>query len=404
MGKLKIKKHLFRSCPICLNSTGEVLLTQHFESLSYKSLPDYYNVVVCTKCGFVYADTPAKQRDYTQYYQNQSKYENVDIYSGSGRCQWDAGRLKRTAKDISLHLPDKNAFILDIGCASGGLLVELKNLGFHNLIGLDPSKNCVRKVESYGIKAFQGDLLSIGSIGQGKKFDCIILSQVLEHVYDLQTTVRRVVRKLNNSGLLYVEVPDASAYLDYYIVPYHYFDQEHINHFDKHSLNNLLLKKNFNLEFLGSGKKEVRVSDDNVYAVFFGFYRKQAVNFRKKHFLPNYKLRRKVLDYIKKSKKENTWPVIERLAKSKAEVVIWGVGSYTLRLLKDAPLGKCNIKAFIDKDPKKIGTKVRNISIYGPDMLRNYKGIIIVSSAIYSNDIVEEIRKRKLGNKIIVMN
>jgi len=77
---------LLRACPICLNtSKGYVLHTQSF------ALPEghllsgarKYDVVSCSKCGFVYADTPVKQDAYDKYYTEMSKYEmgydNIDL-------------------------------------------------------------------------------------------------------------------------------------------------------------------------------------------------------------------------------------------------------------------------------------------------------------------------------------
>lgn len=56
----------------------------------------------CSKCGFVFADTSAKQEKYTEYYLSFSKYEdkNSVAASGGGIETWNKDRLLQTSKDI----------------------------------------------------------------------------------------------------------------------------------------------------------------------------------------------------------------------------------------------------------------------------------------------------------------
>jgi 2-polyprenyl-3-methyl-5-hydroxy-6-metoxy-1,4-benzoquinol methylase len=77
-----------------------------------------------------------------------------------------------------------------------------------------------------------------------ESFGCAILTGVIEHIYDVQKAIKNISNLLKAGGILYLEAPDASRYIDYYIVPYYYFDSEHINHFDMHSLRNLLIANN----------------------------------------------------------------------------------------------------------------------------------------------------------------
>ena len=78
---------------------------------------------------------------------------------------------------------------------------------------------------------------------------------------------------------------------------------------------------------------------------------------------------------------------------------------WRLRLIENSSLGKCNIVAFVDKDHKKQGTRIKNIRIYAPDILKKHKGPVIICSALYSDDIVKEIEDMCIPvyNNIIVM-
>ena len=131
-----MKKQLLRPCPICLNnSKGDVLHKQSFVLPEGHLLSNArkYDVVSCSKCGFVYADTPVKQHVYDKYYAEMSKYE-------MGYDQIDLEKYMSQAKIINAIMENKNASVIDVGAGNGGLLLALKKLGYRNLTALDPSE------------------------------------------------------------------------------------------------------------------------------------------------------------------------------------------------------------------------------------------------------------------------
>lgn len=387
-----MNKNFIRKCPICLNDHGEVLHHQSFADLDVYELPKEYDIVCCEKCGFVFADTSAIQQDYSKYYQQFSKYE------AGGTPKWNAEKMEPILK----FLPDKNSSILDIGCANGELLVELKKLGYKNLTGLDPAKTCVQNAINNGIDTIEGELFSINSVIPDKKFDCVIFSHVLEHICDLQTAVDNMAGKLNENGILYIEVPDASRYSDFFIVPYYFFDCEHINHFDENSLNNLFLQKSFSL--LHHEKKIInQIDSDRLYPIVYALYQKTAQEKMGKNIKPDFRVKDSVLAHVKESEEKSKWPELDKIAESGEKIVVWGAGSYALRLLNNSSLGKCSIEFFIDKDPKKQEMKIKNISIYPPQKIKEHKGPVIVCSALYPDQIIKEIKDMGINNNIIVM-
>ena len=69
-------KELLRPCPICDGKRGEILHTQHFAVTEDYPLPAVYDVVECSTCAMIYADTPATQADYDCFYSNFSIYQS----------------------------------------------------------------------------------------------------------------------------------------------------------------------------------------------------------------------------------------------------------------------------------------------------------------------------------------
>lgn len=390
-------KNLFRICPICSSTTGEVLHTQHFILPDKYILPSSYDVVCCNKCGFVFADVNASQKDYDTFYSELSKYEDKKTSSGGCFNSWDIERFKRVSHDISKILSDKKSKILDIGCANGGLLLALRDEGYENLVGLDPSPVCALNVQREELQAIVAGIFSDEFDSVKQDFNCVILSHVLEHVYDLKKSIMRIADKLINGGILYVEVPDATRYHDFYKVPYYYFDCEHINHFSEKSLENLLSQ--FGFESVTYSRKDISSSINELYPAIYVAYRKTV----KKELIKDSVVRNSVIKYVELSKNDTLYTELDKVAKSKEKVIVWGAGQNTMRFLSNTPLNKCNIVAFVDNDSKKQGLMLGNIAIHSPEIIRGHNGYIIISSALHSDEIVEEIRSMGFQNKLIVL-
>lgn len=124
-----MRQNSLRLCPICSCNFCEILHSQRFILPEGHPLSNGYDVVCCRKCRFVYADTTVSQEDYDTFYLKFSKYEDSSTSTGSGETACDAERLKQTATYLADFLPDKEARIIDIGCANGGLLKSLKRDG-----------------------------------------------------------------------------------------------------------------------------------------------------------------------------------------------------------------------------------------------------------------------------------
>jgi SAM-dependent methyltransferase len=396
-------KKLVRNCPICNNSTGKTLHTQHFSLPDKSILPNVYDVVSCENCGFCYADSTASQEDYDKYYNEMSKYEDNNTGTGSGLSPLDKQRMDTVVDLLSNYIENKDNSIVDIGCANGGMLNCFNEKGFLNLIGIDISQKCVDNVKALGYESIFGGIFNLENL-QGKQFDCLVISHVMEHIRDLSNAAKNLASLVSDEGLIYIEVPDASNYHNYFFVPYYYFDCEHINHLNITALKNLFLKESF--ECIYFEEKSIVVSNEKSYPVLRTIFKKVKNKTLSTHFEKDSRVEASINAYIDLSKKHSEHNELNELIKSQEPVLVWGAGMYTLRLLEEGLLNQCNIILFIDKDSNKQGNKINNISINSPEIINQYPTTtIIVASAIHGKAIKTEIESidGNANRKIIIL-
>src|SRR5438552_3867543 len=100
-----------------------LLFRQNFLLVPGSTLYECY-VVVCDACVCVFADGIPTQAEFDAYYRDLSKYETQD--RAGQETEHDLARYKDDADFIVDHFTERSARVLDIGCASGGMLAELK--------------------------------------------------------------------------------------------------------------------------------------------------------------------------------------------------------------------------------------------------------------------------------------
>jgi SAM-dependent methyltransferase len=393
-----VTRQTSRNCPSCLGTPAEVLHHQEFALIAGHPLASGYDVVACHTCGFVYADTSATQEDYNKFYEQMSKYSDPATGTGSGALAWDAERLRDTAAMVARFLDSSEARILDLGCAGGGLLSCLRVLGFNNSIGVDPSATCVRAVKALGLDAMQG---AIGSLTlPPRSFDCIILSGVLEHLRDLHGAMEGLMPLLKTNGLLYIEVPDATAYAEYLYSPFQDFNTEHINHFSQSTLRRLVGRFGLSPEF--EGTRNIRSSGTSLSPDICGVFRANSDGAGEDG---TDKLIDKIKFYTAASHAMMT-EISEHLDHDLAGtngVIVWGVGQLTMKLLKYSPLGRAKIVAFADSSPVNRGRILHQARIVGPEDLRETSHPIVIASLLHQSEIAKQIRSMNLENRLIVL-
>jgi SAM-dependent methyltransferase len=385
-----------RACPVCGHRDVEHLHKQRFVLEEGHPLSSGYQVVSCEACGFVYADTAATQTDYDAFYAQFSKYDDPGSSTGSGESAHDKARLEATAAILSHHRPDTGARILDVGCAGGGLLAALQRRGYRNLVGIDPSAVCARITRQKTGEAYAGWLTRLpAEIGT---FDLVVLSHVLEHVLDVAAGLGALA--LREDGEVYVEVPDAARYADYMYAPFQDFNTEHINHFSRVCLDHAMARQGFTAT--GGGERLLHSSPHTLTPSIYGVYVRGCAPAR---VGPDRMLKAAILRYIESSSAllHDIDDRIGEALRGAPELIVWGAGQLTLKLLAETQLSHAKVAAFVDSNPIHQGRRLCGAPIIPPAALSGYPEPILIGTLLHHREILEQIESLGLPNRVILL-
>jgi SAM-dependent methyltransferase len=176
---------------------------------------------------------------------------------------WFVSRRDMIIKILKNNKVPLNAKILDIGCAGGTLLVEMKDKGYTNLYGLDYSAEAIAVCKNKGIEnlvVMDGHSPEFAE----NSFDVIIASDTLEHLENDEVALKNWNKLLKGKGLCLVFVP-----------AYNHLWSEHdvVNyHFRRYTLTNLITKsQNAGFKICSSGYWNVLIY---IPALFFRLFSK----------------------------------------------------------------------------------------------------------------------------------
>ncbi len=420
-----------RPCPVC-DSTGPrtMLHQQHFLE---GPLGEGYDVVVCNRCGAGFADGIPSQEELDRYYAERSKYTYA--HNNGAESPFDLKRFEKIADQIELHLPDRAARILDIGCATGGLLAELKKRGYRNLVGSDPSPACtVAARRIYDLDARVASLREHEAWPE--RFDAVLLVGVLEHLRDVVPLVRIAGKLLTSNGLLYCAQPDVEAFATCENAPYQQFSVEHMNFFSAASLSCLMAAVELVPRQTWRWMVEWRegMTDSVVSAIFA-----RCSDIRSP--LPGNSGPKSIFDPLSSvispppsvlvfPASANSSPTsdqvtthalqrylvasaqqeagicrrIDELVCSQEPLLVWGAGTLTRHLLATTSLARTNIIAFVDSNPQVCQYRLAGRAIFAPQEILGREETIIICSKPFEREIIVTIRERLgLSNRLILL-
>ena len=177
---------------------------------------------------------------------NSIEAADYDLRAFGSRIVFQRYWQQRRHKLVTNWVP-KGARTLDIGCGSSRILIDLQNT-----VGLDIRMNKLRFMRRFDKELLNGSLFQLPFSDQS--FDCVICSQVIEHVAFDENIFSEFQRVLRSGGTLILGTPDYASWqwvtietIYKHVIPGGYAD-EHITHYTHQMLKDLVDRHGFDYQ------------------------------------------------------------------------------------------------------------------------------------------------------------
>ncbi|MBT6470995.1 MAG: class I SAM-dependent methyltransferase [Candidatus Marinimicrobia bacterium] len=365
-----------RKCFICGNSHGELLFNDYWKVSGCDQVE--VGIRICLDCGMVLQDPIVPDSIMSKWYSQIGNYANPSRNGKPSIAKVAAvdHQIEHLKKYVS---KPGNAF--QVGCSDGYTLSRFKEEGWQ-VGGVDPSPIAAEVSNVlYGIKPTVGFFENY-TPKTGEKYDLIILTHVLEHLYDPVLSLKKCLELLAPEGELLIEVPALTHPENWSIS---FFTFEHVNYFSQISMENSLRKSGFSIQ----GEWNVHLERKD-YPVMTCIAKKDTTK-KVSSIISDYKKAKNSCEYFLKNVNAmwvNIDKHLSREFKKITHIVIWAAGIHTSQLLANTSIeSNIVIDYLVDMDPQKRDFKLGEYDIRDPDSINfNDPTLGIVISSFEAED------------------
>lgn len=265
-------------CALCGSDRHDIYFSRAKEL--YNGFDEYFNVVRCRNCGFVFTNPRPTAATIGSFYPDSAQYYQPKT-SRATNGNWSRKKWKRALQQSVLarrfgyelrrlpslvdflpgllwrnklrlaHVPRfvPNGRLLDIGCAWGGYLWRMQELGWE-VYGSELNATAARYArEELGlVNVRSGSFADLDF--PDESFDVVHMSMVLEHLYDPAEALRRINKLLRRDGQFILSVPDITGFEARLFKDKCYTLQvpQHLSHFSPETVTRFLRQAGFAVE------------------------------------------------------------------------------------------------------------------------------------------------------------
>ena len=229
-------------CPVCKNYKFDTFKDVFDDRYAE---PNPYKLAKCIKCNHISTFPRLKEQDlgelYKKHYPRKHinheqilKKANKDFSSLSSFLYWFKG-----INNQGHFYAKKGEMVLDIGCGDCSSLIEINYLGA-KAFGIEADTNVKSIAKSLNLEVHFGSIEDNPFLG--KKFDLIVMNQVIEHIPEPDKCIKIIKGRLSKHGRIIFVFPNRKSlwqritgikWINWHI-PYH------LHHFDKKSFQIML--------------------------------------------------------------------------------------------------------------------------------------------------------------------
>jgi len=237
-----------RDCPICStrSQNAKLFLENNIDSsklsvfsFSSRKTPEFmsHRMVLCPTCDLVYANDPPTQDELSQAY-------HVAQYDSSEEAK-DAAEAYLRGIDLVLSKIGKCKSVLEIGTGTGIFLEYLKDEGFTELIGVEPSEAAIDAAPSERQKWIRKGVFHEYDFVP-ESFDLICCFMTMEHVHSPNIIPEAALRLLRPGGAFVIVTHDYRGLVNRLLGKRSpIIDIEHMQLFSQRSLRYLFEKSGY---------------------------------------------------------------------------------------------------------------------------------------------------------------
>jgi SAM-dependent methyltransferase len=175
-------------------------------TLQSQTAPDdaTFPLVRCTSCGLLRLHPQPDAATLTAAYGSSYAPHTRPGLSGKAKGWLE----RRSVRNLRRYLAAPRR-VLDVGCATGDLLLAIREAGNPNVVGVEVGTTAASVARDRGLDVHEAELDDVAF--PDDSFDTAILSHTLEHVPDPLVTVREVRRILRPGGALILWLPNVES-------------------------------------------------------------------------------------------------------------------------------------------------------------------------------------------------
>lgn len=351
-------------CPICQSEKHEQVHIPLNQSITSDSdmIDKKISNQICTRCGNIFNESGSRNTVASFY---SDSYKLMD-QSSEAETKFFSDRINISHSKMMLNILMENVFlpkqgsVIDIGCGKGNFLFEFSKVKPKwKLNGIEISKNALIHARQ---KLPQADLQEgLFKNDFDKKFNLVIALNVLEHLENPLDFLKDVVSILEDNGNVLLDVPN------FKVNPADLFVYDHLIHFTKETLENLLTM---------SGLKIVKIIESENRVPLFAICTKST---KKEEILNHYSLMKNISnEHIKFN--DSMLSIYEKSSTKYEKIGVVGLGLMVWVGIQTTKIQKEKIANFFDENEFLIDKKILGIEVKHLNTLSSHTNLPLVLS------------------------
>ncbi|MBO8131105.1 MAG: class I SAM-dependent methyltransferase [Candidatus Marinimicrobia bacterium] len=233
------------NCPLC-KSGKSIFFLSTFDRFD-KDKEKIFRIVKCGRCGLIFLNPRVPFTEISQYYSS----ENYDPFISIEKSFDIASIIYKSIRNINLRIKyhlvssyKRSGKILDYGTATGEFLETMRQKGWETY-GVELDDKSCEFANKKGLNVYK----NINEIEVSKKFDVITMWHSLEHIHELNETIKNIIERLNENGFLIIAVPNIESY-GFNVYKEHWIaldSPRHLYHFTYRTIKFLFKKYNMDI-------------------------------------------------------------------------------------------------------------------------------------------------------------